>query len=129
MRSPSPEYVLKLAADIVAARKALDSLQTEWDALFSAADPAAPVSRKPVLGGTASRILEIINSNPKELYGVERLHGLLEDTERKPIESSLFNLNKAGKILRHSRGLYKSLSTAIETSEVTDADIEEVFKF
>lgn len=126
MRSPNPAHVLKLASEIVAAQKQLDTLQAQWDALFSGSSPI-PAERKPILGGTSSRVLEIINASPLEDFGVEKLHNLLGDTDRKPIESALFNLHKAGKIHRQSRGLYKSLVPAIQTEETVDLD--DVFKF
>ncbi|NYF53390.1 hypothetical protein HDF12_003789 [Edaphobacter lichenicola] len=123
MAPPNPELVLKLANDLVVAQKHLESLQAQWEALFS--NSPTPSIRKP-MGGIASRVLLEINQNPSYAFNVDNLHKIFgPDVDRKPIESALFNLHKANKIVRVTRGSYSSIKSNVEPQQ---EDMEDIFK-
>jgi hypothetical protein len=105
MPSPNPEEVLKLAADMVAVKNTLASLQERWDALFANKSTPQKGGRKANPDGNQLRVLAVIEDNPDVPFDAALLQKELK-MERRPIERALNNLFVAKKIIRHSRGHY-----------------------
>jgi hypothetical protein len=111
MTSPNPQDVLKLAADMVAAQKHLDTLKAQWDSLFAGSGLSVSAEVKPGRRahpeGISSRIFVLMESEPNSVFDTALLQERL-GISREQVEPALYNLFAAGKVKRVSRGKYQA---------------------
>jgi hypothetical protein len=135
---PDPQYVLDLAAQLVAARKEVDMLQGEWDALFPDTAPSMRITPSPnalglhaaVMGSRANsamradsgvrRTLEYLNANSGSEYSALAIATAL-GIPAPSIRSNLSKLFHMGKVRRRGDGLYRALEAEEKRQEETPA--------
>ena len=121
MASPDPQIVLKLAADIVAAKEYLEKLQAQWDSFFISSAPLAsvatgtsntpqPMPRTRAAGPDTltARIISFLDSDPQCHYETEEIAKFLGEPQEK-VQRTINKLVFRKKIGRYSRGLYESI--------------------
>lgn len=126
---PQPEYVLKLAERLMAAKRDLADLQAEWDGLFATGIQAA-IPFKPTVvrsrptganNGARKRITDMFDQSPEKAFGAKDVAAQF----RMKIGSARTNLSKlvkAGRIEKRGIGFYGSnlLSKSAHEKEATE---------
>jgi hypothetical protein len=114
MISYTPEEILELAKSIVTAKTNLATLQARWDAFISASSgtrgksyPPRKGGRKPNSKSVTGRVLAHVNANYDLSFNAGELSEVLK-ISKKQAETTLFKLNAAKKINKHSRGRYEA---------------------
>jgi hypothetical protein len=116
MASPDPQIVLKLAADMVAAKEHLEALQAKWDSLFatgaappaSAPVPRVPGRRPPNSKSLTGRIISLLDEDPTVHYEASEIARALGEPQDK-VQRTINKLVFHKKIGRYSRGMYESI--------------------
>ena len=120
MSSPDPQVILKLAADIVAAKEHLGRLQVQWDSFFSPnaigiratleSFPQKPAPQKTVARGDSlsGRIIALLDKEPMIHYEAHEIAQELGEPQDK-VQRTINKLVFKKRIGRYSRGLYESI--------------------
>src|SRR5579871_1475417 len=103
MKTPDPIEVRNLIDEIVAAKEALAALEARWHALFSPQIEPQRGGRKPDPNGVTSRLLAYLEENRHMAFDPSTLSRNI-DADKDKVDSALYNLFAAGKIVRPARG-------------------------
>jgi len=114
--TPKPEDVLKLAEDIVAAKKMLSDLQTQWAAIFKgSADSVAVTVRTKRTDSFASQVEAVILGKPGKLLTIAEVATALGTDDTLKVGRTLFRLSNTKRIANPERGKY-STKTRLEVA-------------
>jgi hypothetical protein len=113
MTTPDPIEVRTLIDEIVDAKETLALLEARWAALFSPKAEPQKGGRKPDPNGVTSRVLAYLEENRHAAYDPPTLSRNIE-ADKDKVDSALYNLFTAGKIVRPVRGHYQFKSAGEE---------------
>ncbi len=105
---PKPEDVLKLADDLVKAKKVLDDLQAKWDSIFIPTPANAPSSRATRDGSFSSQAEAVITGEPGRAFTIGQVANALGTEDTLKVGRTLFRLYNTGRIANPTRGCYSS---------------------
>lgn len=121
MSSPNPRDIRQLADEILIAEENLASLRRRWDAVFGNVEPVLELVPEKNRGGRptsedglSGRVLTHINTHDGD-WNMESVSRALHADKRR-VATALYNLYKAKRIARGTRGNYHAWPASEEVA-------------